>query len=673
MKILMVTRESHADKRYGLGKSLTPIIVELERRGHTVGYLCQADAGARSINAMRTLHGWLVKLCGRYFTHTEFVPLLWGILERLNMGRLAAKVMARDGYTHVHCHDPMIAAGYRWWARWRWLLQLRRGHTARWGVTEHGFGCYTQAFHEDGARLGTATTRWLRRWEAKILLKAHWVLTPTHSGLAQLGRDLGIYPIPSTWYAIHHARPCLNQYPRDTARQHLGWTQDNLYIIAVGRFAELKQMPALIQACAQLPSRQWRLVLIGESDSAPLLHLATVLGIAANLQFAVSDDMGWYYAAADIYVSTSITEAFGLANLEAVIMGLPALCTAVGGVPEVVGSGAWLIPAHDPDALVTALHTLVTDGYARQQWQQRARQWTARWPLVSTVTEAYIAMYQGQGLPQQSPSISGIEETRSDVVKLPTLWTTWHQQVAQWPLCPLPPVLTLPDHGKILMIAPHPDDEVLGCGGTLALLRQRGCQVKVVIVTDGSQGDPCGYLAGESVSACRQRESLAALSILGIDDAVFWYEPDAQYRHSAASAARFQALLDDYAADWLILPSVLDYHRDHVAISLSALEIWQQRGCRERVFFYETWAAIPANWVVDISSVFHLKQQATRCHELPLKYCDYLKACTGMANYRGLYLVEQPGQFAEAFLELSAINWSETVAQLLAMRLPGAI
>lgn len=664
MKILMVTRESHADKRYGLGKSLTPVIVELERRGNTVGYLCQADAGIRSLNGLRRLHGGLVRLLGRYFTQTEFVPLLWGILERLNMGRLAAKVMARERYTHVHCHDPIIAAGYRWFARLRWFIQLRRGHTARWGVTEHGFGCYTQAFHEDGARLGTATMRWLRRWEAKILLKAHWVMTPTHSGLAQLGRDLSIYPIPPTWYAIHHARPILNSYPKETARQHLGWATDILYIIAVGRFAELKQMPALVRACARLPQQQWRLVLIGENDSVTLQNLAAELGIAAHLQFAVSDDMGWYYSAADIYVSTSITEAFGLANLEALIMGLPAICTAVGGVPEVVGSGAWLIPAREPEALVQALQTLAEDGIARQQWSQRARHWTNHWPDVRTVADAYVAMYQGCPLSQ------GVGENSQYVVKLPTVWANWHQQVAQWPICPLPPVLTLPNQGKILMIAPHPDDETLGCGGTLALLRQRGCQVKVIIVTDGSQGDPCGYLAGDSVVNCRQRESLAALQILGIDDVVFWHEPDGNYRHTTTLADRFQAIFSDYAADWLLLPSVLDYHRDHAAISLSVLEVWQQLGYRERVFLYETWAAIPANWVVDISNVFHLKQQATRCYELPLKYCDYLKACTGMANYRGLYLVEQQGQFAEAFMELTATSWQSTLTHFFAMRTP---
>ena len=59
-------------------------------------------------------------------------------------------------------------------------------------------------------------------------------------------------------------------------------------------------------------------------------------------------------------------------------------------------------------------------------------------------------------------------------------------KIAQLGLCPLPTPLTPIHNGKILVFAPHPDDEILGCGGTLALLRQKGCSIKVIFVTDGS-------------------------------------------------------------------------------------------------------------------------------------------------------------------------------------------
>jgi len=657
MKILMVTRENPADKRYGLNKSLAPLMTEIQRRGIAIGYLCQTDTSPNSLTWLRSLHKFLVKLVGHFFSTTEFIPLLWGILERLNMGRLAAKVMAKDHYTHVHCHDPIIAAGYRGFARLRWFAQLRRGHTARWGVTEHGFGCYAEAFHIDGARLGTRTMHWLRRWEAKILRKAHWVMTPTQSGLIQLARDLAIYPIPASWYAIRHPTPKVNHYPKEIARQHLGWNNTEIYLITVGRFAPLKQFPAVLEACAQLPKLPWRLVFLGEGDSTSLQTLAAQLGVTEKISFAVSDDIGWYYSAADIYVSTSLTESFGLANLEAVISGLPAICTAVGGVPEVVGNAAYLIPAQDPQALKSALRELIENAETRHQLSQRAHQWAQRWPTADLVTDAYLAMYQGRPLP----------ELTSPLELPPLLLETWHQQINQWQLCPLPKALELPKQAKILMIAPHPDDETLGCGGTLTLLKQRGCQIKIVIITDGHRGDPSGYLAAENIIQRRQQESLAALDILGIKDVVFLDQPDGCYQHTSQIASQLSQVLENYVADWLLIPSVLDYHRDHVGISLSMLDLWQQRGCRERLFLYETWGTIPATWVVDITAVFVLKQQATQCYELPLKYCDYLTACTGMANYRGLYL-PPPNRQAEAFLELTAVSWRSVVTYLLRIR-----
>jgi len=657
MKILMVTRESHADKRYGLGKTLTPLINELIERGIEVGYLCQQDAGNRSLTILRWLHTVFVKLFGRFFVETEFPSLLWGILERLNMGRLAVKVMATEQYTHVHCHDPIIGAGYRWFARLRWYACLRRCQTARWGVTEHGFGCYAQAFHLDGARLGSRVMRWLRSWEAKILLKAHWVITPTQSSLEQLQRDLSIYPKPPDWHKVYHPRPVLNHYSKSEARQHLGWAEQELYLIAVGRFAVLKQFPALVRACAYLQHPDWKLVLIGEGDRSALQALATELGIAERLLFTVTDDISWYYSAADIYVSSSSTESFGFANLEALVMGLPSVCTAVGGVPEVLGSGARLVSADDISALVYALQTLLDDADSRHYWAQQARQWTHRWPDVNVIADAYLAILEGQPIPDFSqpptPPMSPLLD--------------WHQQVNHWPICPLPKQLGLPSGAKILVIAPHSDDEVFGCGGTLALLQQQGCDLKVVIMTDGGQGDPKGYSDGEVV-AVRQRESIAALGLLGIDDVMFLGEADGDFRYSPAVADQLISIMDDFAADWLFSPSVLDYHRDHIAVSLSVLNVWQQRGCRERVFLYEIWQTVPATWVVDISSVFALKQQAVQCYQLPLKYNDYLTVVRGLAQYRSLNLIGQSGQSAEAFLELEKSSWQSVLSNLFGLR-----
>ena len=83
--------------------------------------------------------------------------------------------------------------------------------------------------------------------------------------------------------------------------------------------------------------------------------------------------------------------------------------------------------------------------------------------------------------------------------RLSRLSTRGRPRAASWPVCPLPPQLALPKGGKALVLAPHHDDETLGCGGTLARLCQSGWHVKLVIVTDGALGDPNDYLNGEDL------------------------------------------------------------------------------------------------------------------------------------------------------------------------------
>ena len=198
------------------------------------------------------------------------------------------------------------------------------------------------------------------------------------------------------------------------------------------------------------------------------------------------------------------------------------------------------------------------------------------------------------------------------------------------------------------MFAPHPDDETLGCGGTLALLRQSGCAIKVVFVTDGAGA---GGLP-DGAAAIRRKEAAAALGVLGVDDMVFLDEPDGSFRNSPQFEKNVFELFRQFQPDWIFLPSVLDYHRDHVAIGQAVLSCWQRWDGLSRAFFYEIWSPLPATWIVDISSMADLKREAISRYQLPLAHCDYLTASMGLASYRGLYLPSQNRpKYAEAFVE----------------------
>ncbi len=388
MKILMVTRETRADQRYGLGRSLMPVIEELRRRGIPAGYLCQADLGARAVSWQHRLQRLFSSLLGRLHTETGFALLFQVLLERLNMGRVAAKLAAAEHYTHVHCHDPLIAAGLRF------FLRFHPGCRVVWGVTEHGFGCYAQAIHEDGVHMSQPIMRIMRRWEAHTLLDASWVIAPTRSSLDQVAGDLALSPLPRQWHDVVHARPLLNHYDRQNARNRLGWDDAAIYVLSVGRIAPVKQFPLLIEACARLKlTKDLQLVILGEGDHSALQQQARQLRLAREIQFAVTEDIGLYLSAADLYVGASASESFGLANLEALTAGLASVCTAVGGVPEVVADGAMLV-IPGINTLADAMQRMLNDATLRASFALKGKARADTWPDITEITDRYEAIYR---------------------------------------------------------------------------------------------------------------------------------------------------------------------------------------------------------------------------------------------------------------------------------------
>lgn len=388
MKILMVTRETRADQRYGLGRSLAPLLEELRHRGIAADYLCQADLGQRALLWQHRCHSIGSFLLGKWPARTNFSSLLQVLLERFNMGRLAAKLSVSQQYTHVHCHDPFIAAGLRF------FLHFHRNSSIAWGITEHGFGCYAQAIHEDGVHMSRSVMHIMRRWEARTLLAASWVIAPTRRCLNQIAGDLKITPLPENWHSIVHARPALNLYSRQEARQRLGWDDTAIYILSVGRIAPVKQFSMLIEACSQLIlEKDLQLVILGEGDYRLLQQQAQQLRFQREILFAVTGDIGLYLCASDLYVSASASESFGLANLEALTAGAAAVCTAVGGVPEVTGDGA-LLSTPDTGALAEAMQRMLNDAQLRQRIVQKGRARAEAWPDIAKITDHYETIYR---------------------------------------------------------------------------------------------------------------------------------------------------------------------------------------------------------------------------------------------------------------------------------------
>ncbi len=132
-------------------------------------------------------------------------------------------------------------------------------------------------------------------------------------------------------------------------------------LISVGRLTPEKDFPSLLQAfsilAASLPDV--RLWILGDGPERESLRtLIQRLGLSESVQMlGMRDDVGYWLAQADLFVLASVSEGLPVALLEALAVGLPAVVTNVGGMPEVLeSSGAGIVvPPRDPPALAAAI------------------------------------------------------------------------------------------------------------------------------------------------------------------------------------------------------------------------------------------------------------------------------------------------------------------------------
>ncbi|MCC7161386.1 MAG: glycosyltransferase family 4 protein [Anaerolineae bacterium] len=157
--------------------------------------------------------------------------------------------------------------------------------------------------------------------------------------------------------------------PKAFARAYLNIPDDALVILSGGGLEHKKGVDVSIRAMARLQNTNPALaplLLIASDGSrrAFLEQLAAQLGVRSRVRFiGFRDDMPRVMSAADVLVSSSRWEGFGMVILEAMSLGLPVVATAVGGVPELIENqeSGLLVPSEDPEALADGLARVLTN------------------------------------------------------------------------------------------------------------------------------------------------------------------------------------------------------------------------------------------------------------------------------------------------------------------------
>jgi glycosyltransferase involved in cell wall biosynthesis len=183
--------------------------------------------------------------------------------------------------------------------------------------------------------------------------------------------------------------------PAAEVREELGLADGQPLLLSVGRLHPQKGYHVLIAAAACWRGRKPAPVVAIAGTGPAYLRLAALVSSARApvLLLGHRDDVPDLLGAADLAIVTSRWEARQLFAQEALRAGVPLVGTDVGGLPELVGDAAVLVPPEDPDALDAAVTALLDDPARRADLAARGRERAATWPTEEQAIDRIQAVY----------------------------------------------------------------------------------------------------------------------------------------------------------------------------------------------------------------------------------------------------------------------------------------
>ncbi len=171
---------------------------------------------------------------------------------------------------------------------------------------------------------------------------------------------------------------------------------------------------------------------------------------------------------------------------------------------------------------------------------------------------------------------------------------------------------------KLLVIAPHPDDEAIGCGGAIAMNAQAGGTTIVVFCT---------------MDEARDEESQQSLKALGVTGSH-------SLRHSVDSLGEQPALEKELALilaqvkpDIVLAPFWLDNHADHRFAARAFAKAAVTAKINFAIYAYSVWLPLWPNVLLDVGNVWHKKKSAIEAYRSQLADRDFVSMAEGLASY----------------------------------------
>jgi LmbE family N-acetylglucosaminyl deacetylase len=251
--------------------------------------------------------------------------------------------------------------------------------------------------------------------------------------------------------------------------------------------------------------------------------------------------------------------------------------------------------------------------------------------------------------PDPAVAIPAFEREQAAMIAIRDAWVTRFAPGGPGPVRELDPERYRGQN--VLVLAPHPDDEIIGCGGTLARLIQAGAHVSQIQATDGSDSAAFANAPEAVRTQARLDEAARVAGILGIAETEYWREDNRAFRHSETMVARLAARIERDKPRLVFVPFVADYHPDHLTLEhilADALERAAGAAAGAEVMNYEVWSMLPANVCCDVTAFMSLEERLLLTYEIALQVDDYVHFTEGHKWYNSRVYLGRDG-YADAY------------------------
>ena len=260
--------------------------------------------------------------------------------------------------------------------------------------------------------------------------------------------------------------------------------------------------------------------------------------------------------------------------------------------------------------------------------------------------------------------ITLFESEKKDFFARRTIWLQKHKEYSHL----APKNLDIPAYSNenAVVISPHPDDEIIGCGGTLIRMREAGSKISVVQLTDGSASSALEDAPETIRKTIRLEEAEAVAKNLGFANLFLFKIEDSRLKCTRENITGLSDILNRLRPAVIFVPFMNDPHPDHVVaneILGKSLEASDLDLPKVAILSYEVWSLVPPDTFCHIDSQFDKKSKMLMKYRTAMKVIDCVDFCESLNSYHAYKLLGKKG-FAEVFLKIDAERYIDLVREI---------